>query len=73
MVSHMKCYVCAKAGVDRDAVAVCIICGMSTCMEHTIRKETEVWEGGYPFPAKKLPVKIPRMFCPYCAEAYEKR
>ena len=53
-------------GKSTDAVAICIICGMGTCMEHTIRREVDVWEGGYPFPAKKLPKKIPRMLCPEC-------
>ncbi len=51
----MKCYVCAKEGRDSDAVAVCIACGMGTCMKHTIRKEVDVWEGSYPLPSKKLP------------------
>jgi len=59
----MKYYVCAREGVDSDAVAACIVCGMGTCMKHTIRKEVETWEGGYPFPARKLPKKIPRMLC----------
>ena len=62
----MKCYVCAKMGKSTDAVAICIVCGMGTCMDHTIRREVEVWEGGYPFPAKKLRKKIPRMLCPDC-------
>jgi hypothetical protein len=67
----MKCYVCAKMGKSEDAVAICIVCGMGTCMEHTIRREVEVWEGGYPFPAKKLPNRIPRMLCPDCNAAYK--
>ena len=41
----MKCYVCAKEGKESDAVAVCVACGMGTCMKHTIRKEVDVWEG----------------------------
>ena len=51
----MKCYVCAKEGKDSDAVAVCIACGMGTCMNHTIRKEVDVWEGSYPLPSKNSP------------------
>ena len=39
-------YVRKEAG-NSDAVAVCIVCGMGTCMTHTIRKEVDVWEGGY--------------------------
>jgi hypothetical protein len=66
----MKCYVCAKEGKDSDAVAVCIACGMGTCMRHTIRKEVDVWEGSYPLPSRKLPKKMPRMLCPDCNAAY---
>ncbi|NYT08293.1 MAG: DUF2180 family protein [Methanomicrobiales archaeon] len=65
----MKCYVCAKDGRSTDAVAICIVCGMGTCMEHTIRQEMDVWEGGYPFPAHKIDTTIPRMLCPDCAAA----
>ncbi len=68
----MKCYICAKMGKSTDAVASCIVCGMGTCMEHTIRKEVDVWEGGYPFPSKKLGRKFPRMLCPDCNAVYEK-
>ena len=46
----MKCYICAKEGKESDAVAVCVACGMGTCMKHTIRKEIDVWEGGYRSP-----------------------
>jgi hypothetical protein len=67
---NMKCYVCAKEGKDSDAVAVCIACGMGTCMKHTIRKEVDVWEGSYPLPSRKLPRKMPRMLCPDCSAAY---
>ena len=70
LVIFMKCYVCAKEGRDSDAVAVCIACGMGTCMNHTIRKEIDVWEGSYPLPSRKLPRKMPRMLCPDCNAAY---
>ncbi|MEI7857453.1 MAG: DUF2180 family protein [Methanomicrobiales archaeon] len=66
----MKCYVCAKEGKESDAVAVCVACGMGTCMKHTIRREVEVWEGEYPLPSRKLPKKMPRMLCPDCNAAY---
>jgi hypothetical protein len=69
-VISMKCYVCAKEGKESDAVAVCIACGMGTCMKHTIRKEVDVWEGSYPLPSRKLPKKMPRMLCPDCNAAY---
>jgi len=68
----MKCYVCAKEGKDTDAVAVCIVCGMGLCMKHAIREEMDVWEGGYPFPAKKTGKRLPRILCPECATAYRK-
>jgi hypothetical protein len=69
-VTIMKCYVCAKEGKESDAVAVCIACGMGTCMKHTIRKEVDIWEGNYPLPSRKLPKKMPRMLCPDCNAAY---
>lgn len=35
----MKCYEHAKQGVDKEAVAVCAICGMGVCMDHLIERE----------------------------------
>ena len=35
----MKCYVCAKQGVDEDAVAICIVCGMGLCLGHAFKEE----------------------------------
>jgi len=67
----MKCYICAKSGKDSDAVAACIVCGMGTCMEHTIRQEIKVWEGRMPFPSRILKNPLPRMLCPECFAAYE--
>ena len=67
----MKCYVCAKEGKTTDAVAICIVCGMGTCLEHTIRKDMDMWEGGYPFPVKKLQKTMPRMLCPDCNAALQ--
>ena len=68
----MKCYMCAKEGKDTDAVAICIVCGMGVCMDHLVREEVEVWEGGYPFPSKKLKKKVPRILCQVCYDAYKK-
>jgi len=62
----MKCYVCAKEGRSSDAVAVCIVCGMGLCTDHAMREELDVWEGGYPFPARRVEGKIPRILCPEC-------
>jgi hypothetical protein len=66
----MKCYICAKEGKESDAVAVCVSCGMGTCMNHTVRRDVEVWEGSYPLPSRKLPKKMPRMLCTWCSEAF---
>jgi hypothetical protein len=66
----MKCYICAEEGKNSDAVAICIVCGMGLCREHAMREETESWEGGYPFPARKLKKSIPRILCPDCYEAF---
>ncbi len=66
----MKCYACAREGRDSDAVAVCVVCGMGTCMNHTIRKEVDIWEGGYPLPSFRLPEKMPRMLCPDCSHVF---
>lgn len=68
----MKCYICAKEGKDTDAVAICIVCGMGVCMDHLVREEVEVWEGGYPFPSKKLRKTVPRILCQICYDAYQK-
>jgi len=65
----MKCYICAREGRSSDAVAICIVCGMGLCREHAIREELEMWEGGYPFPAKRAKAKIPRTLCPECYNA----
>ncbi len=67
----MKCYICAEQGVDSEAVAICIVCGMGVCMEHLVRKDVELWRGDYPFPARKLKKSVPRILCVICNEAYE--
>ena len=67
----MKCYMCALEGKDSDAVAICIVCGMGLCMEHVIREDIEIWEGGFPFPSKKHEKPLPRMLCEWCYAAYK--
>ncbi len=52
-----------------DAVGVCVICGMGLCMEHTVRRDQELWEGGYPFPAHHIRRRLPRILCPECQAA----
>ena len=68
----MKCYICAKQGKNTDAVGICIVCGMGLCMDHLIREEQLVWEGGYPFPSQKLGRTLPRILCEDCAAAIQK-
>lgn len=34
----MKCYICAKQGVEKDAVAICIVCEMGLCMGHAVKE-----------------------------------
>ncbi|HJJ72479.1 MAG TPA: DUF2180 family protein [Methanocorpusculum sp.] len=66
----MKWYVCEKMGIDREASGVCIVCGMGLCSEHMVRSDVETFEGGYPFPSRKLKKPIPRILCPECAAAF---
>jgi len=35
----MKCIVDAREGTDRDAVAVCAVCGMGLCPDHLLERE----------------------------------
>jgi len=35
----MKCYVCTKNGMSKDAVAVCALCGMALCVDHVVERE----------------------------------
>ncbi len=57
-------------GIDREASGVCIVCGMGLCSEHMVRSDVETFEGGYPFPSRKLKKPIPRILCPECAAAF---
>ena len=68
----MKCYICAKEGKNTDAVGICIACGMGLCMDHIIREDIDLMEGGYPFPVKKSGKRLPRILCQECATAYKK-
>ena len=54
---HMKCYVCAKQGVDEEAVAICIICGMGLCLGHAFKEELLVRDViDWGLERKKLPI-----------------
>ena len=68
----MKCYICAKEGKNTDAAGVCIVCGMGLCMDHIIREDMDLWEGGYPFPLTRSGKRLPRILCQECSAAYKK-
>jgi hypothetical protein len=68
----MKCYICSEKGVERDAIAVCIVCGMGVCREHLIREEmpvAEIFDWGIKREQIVYPKSCPRILCPYCYEA----
>ena len=67
----MQCYVCAKAGKQTEAVGICIVCGMGLCMDHALREDVDLWEGGYPFPSHKAKKKLPRILCAECHEVLD--
>jgi hypothetical protein len=64
----MQCYVCAEAGKQTEAVGICIVCGMGLCMDHVLREDVGLWEGGYPFPKERAKKKLPRILCAECKE-----
>jgi len=68
VIAMLKCYECAENGANEEAVAVCITCGMGLCMEHAIRYDLSIWEGGYPAPVKILKKGLPRFLCSYCRD-----
>lgn len=35
----VSCYVHAKAGESKDAVAVCKVCGMGLCLDHAVERD----------------------------------
>lgn len=72
----MKCYVCAKLGVDKDAVAICIVCGMGLCMGHAIKQELvvrDVVNWGLGEERIDYPLPLPRFVCAECRLAIDQR
>ncbi len=64
----MKCYVDAKSGEEKDAVAVCGICGMGLCGEHAherLAPRELGGRGGHVAWHGDAPMLI---LCPYCSE-----
>lgn len=60
----MKCYLDAQSGADKDAVAVCAVCGMGLCAEHAVEREPRP-EAGLVRPGIGAAMLI---LCPRCAE-----
>jgi len=72
----MKCYICAKLGVETDAIAICIVCGMGLCLGHAF-KETiavkDIIDWGFGKEEHVYPHTIPRFICAECKLAIEQR
>lgn len=62
----MKCYVDARDGDTKDAVAICSTCGMGLCMEHLVYQELPL-----PRPAglAGYPERGMLILCEPCAQA----
>ncbi len=72
----MKCYQCAKKGVDTEAVVICIICGMGLCMEHLFREEllvSDIVDWGLGEERIEYPRTLPRFICEDCKAVIEQR
>ena len=70
----MKCYQCAKKGVDTEAVVICIICGMGLCMEHLLREEllvSDIVDWGLGEEKIEYPRTLPRFICGDCKAVIE--
>jgi hypothetical protein len=68
----MKCYICSEKGVEKDAVAICVVCGMGVCREHLVREEisvTDVFDWGIEREKIVYPKTCPRILCVYCYES----
>jgi hypothetical protein len=73
---NMKCYVCAKQGVDKDAVAICIVCGMGLCLGHAFKEELlvkDIVDWGFGEERIEYPHTLPRFICAECKLAREQR
>jgi len=72
----MKCYVCAKQGVDEQAVAICIVCGMGLCLGHAFKEELlvrDVIDWGFGEERVEYPHTLPRFICAECKLAIHQR
>lgn len=66
----MKCYTCDQAGESKEAVGICVVCGMGVCSHHAVRKDVPVWlwQGLLP-PKGPMPKSMMRIQCDTCAQA----
>jgi len=74
--NQMKCYICAKQGIDEEAVAICIVCGMGLCLGHAFKEELAVADViNWGFGEEKIdyPHTLPRFICAECKLAIGQR
>lgn len=72
----MKCYICAKQGIDEEAVAICIVCGMGLCLGHAFKQELrvrDIVDWGFGEEKIEYPHTLPRFICAECKLAMEQR
>ena len=62
----MKCYVDAREGANKEAVAVCSSCGMGLCVEHVVDQEMLL---SRPPGLAGYPERGMLILCERCAEA----
>jgi hypothetical protein len=73
-VSEMLCYKCVKEGREREAVGICVVCGMGLCQDHVRIAEVTFTEmvmgdaGGVAMLGveRRLERKAPRFLCDEC-------
>ncbi len=68
----MKCYICDQEGKETDAIAICIVCGIAVCKEHSVREQipvTETYKWGLGEEKVTLPLPLPRILCEWCYQA----
>ncbi|MFQ5963825.1 MAG: DUF2180 family protein [Candidatus Scalinduaceae bacterium] len=68
----MKCYICNNDGKETEAIAICIVCGIAVCKEHSVREQipvTETYKWGMGEEKVTLPLPVPRILCTWCYQA----
>jgi hypothetical protein len=68
----LKCYICDQEGKETDAIAICIVCGIAVCKEHSVREQipvTETYKWGMGEEKVTLPLPVPRILCEWCYQA----